>query len=190
MKRTALLLTLVFSLATYAQASFNDQFCEALKTLTKNVKKGKIEEVPHTDTTYKMESFLGNSSNHVNTNFEFTEGFPLFQVDYGNPMAGQKILVDKFKVLVNLGYIKTEDTETQNQVKEFVSSIENTISECDCEAKAENKPLETVQASEYFTLEWDCKKQGEITLIVDTLDLGEGVSQFSCYLSFSYIGLK
>ncbi|RKE98214.1 hypothetical protein BXY80_0290 [Ichthyenterobacterium magnum] len=169
--------------------TFNEQFCDALKTLSKEVKKKRIKRASFDDITGKMSGLFGSTNQFVNTNHEFIKDYPLFQADYGLPMSGESRLVNDFNVLVNMSYVNLLDSETQKQIKIYLQDLSTTISDCNCKPINDNKVPVEIKKNKYYRLNWDCGKQGKIGLVVDTLELNEEATRFICYMNFGYISL-
>ncbi|RZN79050.1 MAG: hypothetical protein EVB11_12950 [Winogradskyella sp.] len=189
MKKTIVIAILIFSSNLYAQDTFNDGFCDAVKVLTKKVKKGKIKRAKFDEVTQRMVGYFGVSGQMVNTNQEFMEDYPLFQSDFGIPMSGKSRLVNSFKVLINISSINVNNVEAQKEVSDYLNNLKNAIKDCNCKVTNSNIIPNKIASNTYSIEEFNCGKNGKISVVVDTSELNKDATLFVCYLDFNYIAL-
>lgn len=189
MKQLTLMLSLIFCISLNAQNKFTEEFCPALKALTKQVKKKKIKHVAYNDTTYAMSGKLRGVEKSMATNYKFFNNQPLFQTNFGNPMSGKKSLINEFQAIYGAGYIKLDNEQLQSALVGLLKDGVNTITDCDCKKISGNPIPDKLEKDSYETILWDCGKNGKVSLIYSTFELSDGVADFKSYLNFDYSDL-
>ncbi|MEZ4795722.1 MAG: hypothetical protein R2785_01015 [Flavobacteriaceae bacterium] len=187
--KITLLFLIVFSFSMKAQETFNDQFCEALKTLTKHVKKKEIKEGTSTDFSQNASRFISSYNDHIVTDLEFVKGYPLFQRNFAPAFSGKKELGNSFATLVSVANVNLTDDKTKKEIALFINDLSEVITNCECKVTEDEIDSNNIKADKFYRRQWDCGKQGKLYLAVSALKLSDEVSQFISYINFNYIAI-